>query len=347
MVCVLLGVGAACQSGKGPRFDPYADRSLSNAEFSKAPETKQLQPEMLQAPLEPFTLGPGDRISIDIVEDIYGPSDTVVGPDGKIYYDLLPGQNVWGLSIEEVRTLLEKELSAYLRSPTVAVNTIWVSSKQVWLLGRLARPGVYPMRSPMTLIEGIASAGGLDVSQFTGTTEELADLEHSFVIRNGTLLPVDFRQLIHYGDLSNNIYLKSGDYVYLPSSMSKEIMVLGAVNLPRSVGFRNQMTLISAIANAEDTTEGAYLSQVAIIRGSLNEPSIAVVNLHDILKGKEPDIPLQPRDIVYVPFRPHQKLFDYAELVVNTFVRTVAANEGANSVSDAANPVRLNIGIGN
>ena len=335
----------SCRTPIKSTFDPYAN--AVNADFTQTQENPALPEELLAPPSTPFTLGPGDRIAIDIVEDVYGPSDTVVGPDGKIYYDLLPGLNVWGLSLEDVQTLLEVQLSTYLRSPTVSVNTTWIASKQVWLLGRLARPGVYPMRSPMTIIEAIATAGGLDVSQFTGTTEELADLDHSFVIRDGELIPVDFRQLIHFGDLSQNIYLQSGDYVYLPSTSSKEVMVLGAVNLPRSIGFRNQMTLVSAIANAEDVIEGAFLTQVAIIRGSLKEPSIAIVNFADIRKGKAPDVQLEPRDIVYVPFRPHQKLFDYANLIVDTFVRTVAANEGANAVSEQARPVGVNIGIGN
>ncbi len=345
----LAGLTGCRHTGKGPEFDPYAepDSTPNKSQFTDAPLQDSIPPEMLRPPQKPFTLGPGDRIAIDVVEDIYGPSDTIVGPDGKIYYDLLPGLNVWGLSLDEVRKELETQLASYLRSPTVSVNTIWIGSKQVWLLGRLARPGVYPMRSPMTLIEAIATAGGLDVSQFTGTTEELADLEHSFVIRNGKLIPVDFRKLIHLGDLSHNIYLESGDYVYLPSSMSKEVFVMGAVNLPRAVGLRNQMTLISAIANAEGIREGAHLSQVAIIRGSLSEPSIAIVNYNDILKGRERDILLEPRDIVYVPFRPYQKLIEYADLIVNTFVRTVAANEGANAVSDEARPVGVNIGIGN
>ena len=47
-----------------------------------------------------------------------------------------------------------------------------------------------------------------------------------------------------------------------------------------------------------------------------------------IVKGKQPDIRLQPRDIVYVPLSPYRQLEKYAKLAVNTFVRGAAANAG-------------------
>ena len=156
----------------------------------------------------------------------------------------------------------------------------------------------------MTVIEAITRAGGLFTSRFSGTTEELADLHHSFIVRQGQYLPVNFNQLIREGDTSQNIYLEPDDFLYLPSSLSSEVFVIGAVGQPRAVGFKDQVTLISAIANARGTTRDAYLTQVAIIRGSMSTPSIALVNYRDIVQGRAPDVRLQPRDIVFVPISP-------------------------------------------
>ena len=61
---------------------------------------------------------------------------------------------------------------------------------------------------------------------------------------------------------------------------------------------------MAAIATAGGPVKDSYLSQVAIVRGSLSKPQIAVVNFEDILKGKASDIVLEPRDIVYVPLSP-------------------------------------------
>jgi protein involved in polysaccharide export with SLBB domain len=65
----------------------------------------------------------------------------------------------------------------------------------------------------MTVLEAISKAGGLFTSRFSGTTEELADLHHSMLIRNGKPLAVDFNRLLREGDMSQNIYLRPNDYI--------------------------------------------------------------------------------------------------------------------------------------
>jgi protein involved in polysaccharide export with SLBB domain len=188
---------------------------------------------------------------------------------------------------------------------------------------------------------------------------ELADLRHSFVVRHGNLLPVDFHRLLHEWDMSQNIYLQPDDFVYVPSSLSREVYVLGAVKSPRALHFADRMTLVSAMANASGPmkydflaradagpfTKDAYLSHVAIVRGSLATPQIAVVDYNDIVKGSAPDVRLEPGDIIFVPNSPYTTLKRYLNMIVNTFVTTVAANEGIRAGGgDVA--VGVSVGVG-
>jgi len=115
------------------------------------------------------------------------------------------------------------------------------------------------------------------------------------------VLPVDLQKLIRQGDMGHNIYLRDRDYIYLPSALSSEIYVLGAVNLPRAVGFMNQMNLMTAIGSAQGLDDDADKSHVSIVRGSLANPQVAVVNLEDVMRGKAPNFALKPGDIVQVP----------------------------------------------
>jgi len=90
----------------------------------------------------------------------------------------------------------------------------------------------------------------------------------------------------------------------------------------------------------------AYLSHVAIIRGSLAEPQIAVVDCNAIMKGRAPDVRLEPGDIIFVPNSPFTTIKRYANLIVNTFVTTIAANEGIraggqNAAVNVAVPVNV------
>ncbi len=324
---------SGCQT-KGPRFDPRACHARPLTNLVTTVETNAICPEWLQPPVEPFRLGPGDKIEIEILGVTGSRALTFVCPDGKIYYDLLPGMDVWGLTLGQTKQMMEKALAGYYRRPQVAVTLREVESKRVWVLGRLNRSGVYPLEGPMTVIEAISRAGGLFVSRFTGTTEELADLNHSFLIRRGEFLPINFQRLLREGDTSQNIYLQPDDFLYLPSALSKEVYVLGAVREPRPLGYTDDMSLASVIAKTLGPLPDAYLSHVAIVRGALAEPKIAVVDFQAIMLGKQPDVRLEPHDIVYVPFSPYRTLERYSRLIVDTFVRTVAANEGGHAGSD-------------
>lgn len=333
--CLLAGV-AGCATG--PRFDARNKVTMLTA----TSVTNDLNPEWLRPAAEFFTLGPGDQLEVEIIGTPLSRQLVTVGPDGKIYFNILPGLDVWGLSLTHTKALLERELSKYITAANVSLTLQTVASKQVWVLGRLNRPGIYPMAGPTTLLESIALAGGTARAVSDVTTEELADLRHSFVVRQGNFIPVDFHRLLREGDMTQNIYLQAGDFVYVPSTLSQEVYVLGAVKFPRALPFTDRLTLVSAMANVsgplkydwlEQTdpgpfTKDAYLSHVAIVRGSLATPQIAVVNYNDIIKGRAPDVRLEPGDIIYVPNSPYTQLKRYLNLVLNAFVVTIAANEG-------------------
>jgi polysaccharide biosynthesis/export protein len=355
-LALLLG----CRITTGPRFDAHEASSaklVALTDLTSVELTNRLNAEWLKPPTNLFTLGPGDRLEIEILGGETNRIATVVGPDGRIYYHLLAGLDVWGLTLAETKALIERELLKYLRDmPQVGVTLRRVESQRVWLLGRLTAPGIYPLTGPMTLLESISAAGGpmspaalASLGNGTATAmsaEEVADLRRSFVIRDGQPLPVDFHRLLRDGDMSQNIFLRPDDFVYVPSATAKEVFVLGAVLQPKSVVYRERMSLVGATANAAGTIKDAYLSHVAVVRGSLSDPKLAIVDYKEIVRGKAPDVLLEPGDIVYVPFTPYRTLTRYADLILRTFVQTVAINEGSRAVSDQAGAVGVNIGVG-
>ena len=119
------------------------------------------------------------------------PVIAVVAPDGKIYFNLLPGIDVWGKTLGQAKAALEQEMAKYVRQqPQVSLVLRGVESKHIWVMGRVQVPGIYPMAAPMTLLEAISLAGGtMSLSTFqqsqaaVGIGDELADLSHSFVVR--------------------------------------------------------------------------------------------------------------------------------------------------------------------
>jgi polysaccharide biosynthesis/export protein len=341
-----LLVVAGCQipnDSKAPRFEPRATGVFSNSAAGLALE-RQLDHVLLQPAKNLFTLGPGDRIQIEIINRPASRTEVTVGPDGKVYYDLLPGMDVWGLTIAQTKRAIEKELEQYVIGVEVSVTLQAVGSKYIWMLGSLDRPGIYPVIAPITLLEAMSLAGGTRREQSAATTVDTADLRHASVIRNGLPLPVDFQRLLENGDMSQNIYLQPDDFVYVPSGAAREIYLFGAVNNPRSFALSESPTLVAAITAGGGPTRDAYMSQVAIVRGSLTKPEIAVVNYDEILTGLAGDIPLEPHDIVFVPNNPYRYLRNYVDVVINTFLFSAAAREGAAAFGGVAPGVSISVG---
>ena len=276
---LLLLLLTACQSPNARFYNVFTPALTNAPALQVVTLTNQIDPQWLQPPDRLFTLGPGDRLDIDLIGETNTLTQTVVGPDGKLYFSLLPGIDVWGLTLGEAKARMESELAKYVRDrPQVSLALRGVESKRFWLLGRVQVPGVYPLQTPMTLLEAIANAGGtMSLSSYqdqsaAGINEDLADLKRSFVLRQGKMLPVDFERLLKEGDLSQNIYLHPDDFVYLPAATAREVYVLGAVQQAQRLPYREGMTVAAAIAGAYGTVRGAYLNNVAVVRGRTSNP---------------------------------------------------------------------------
>lgn len=329
-------------------FDPHNPATWGDPEFLEVNRDRKPDSALLEPIDEPFRLGVGDKIRLEISGHQESIDDAFVLPDGTIFFDLAGGVDAEGKTLTELTSDLQARLKKYYRSPIVSATLTEVNSRRVWVLGNVSSPGLYPLTRDMSLLDAISSGGGILTSRASGTTIQMADLSSSFIMREGKLLPVDFEALVLQGDTSQNIMLRPDDYIYLPSVTNQEVLVLGHVRRPRSVSYKENLGLVGAIAEAEGMMTGAYYQQVLVIRGSIQQPRVAVVNYDSIVKGKEWDISMRPGDIVWVPRSPWQKLEQYVDAVLGVVLRTIAANEGRRAAvgPDNAGTTETTIGVG-
>jgi hypothetical protein len=183
-----LAAGLACLTGCETTPLPVATRGIPapvTADVS-APQEQPLDPALLQPPESAYRLGPGDTLEVEMLGDPGTKTTVTVGPDGRIYYNILPGVDVWGLTLPQARDRIGDELKKFIREkPIVALTLRTVSSEQVWVLGRLNTPGVYALGGPTTLLDAMSRAGGLEVDTPAGgiVFSEVADLPRSFLVR--------------------------------------------------------------------------------------------------------------------------------------------------------------------
>ncbi|WP_462328492.1 polysaccharide biosynthesis/export family protein [Thiohalocapsa halophila] len=248
------------------------------------------------------TLGKGDVLSISVYDEPdLGVSGIPIRPDGRISFPLIGDVQAAGRSVEALTATVTERLSRFVIEPRVSVIVTELNSLSYTINGEVAKPGVYPLVTDVSLTQAIARAGGFKKGQFRSSSVEVADLSTAFIAREGRVLPVDFTRLFRQGDLRFDIGLQDGDYINIPSGLSKEVYIVGEVNKPAQFAFREAMPMSRSLALAEGFTREADLSRVHIVRGSLSNPQLIVVDFKDVLQGRAQDVPLEPNDIVYVP----------------------------------------------
>ena len=326
---------SSCAVLKEPDYDPRGftgSATEHKLQFMNVALNRRIDPADLKPTDHSYRVGAGDVLKINIVEVPDTDTTTMVLPDGKLYYDVAPGIPAVGRTIPEIERSLSTALKDAYPFPIVNINTIKVQSATYSVMGQVVTPGVYELPRPTNVIDAISLAGGVRSSEVNSRTQNLADLRRSVLLRNGKIIPVNFETLIERGDMTQNVYLKAGDYLYLPTKGSEKVYVLGNVNTPRSVPYSSELTFVKALAIAGGPRPSTFRKGLLLIRGATTpEPQVAPIDMTEILHGKGTDFHLQPGDVIWVPRSPWEKLVEYAQIAVDSAVSTIAIQDTANN----------------
>jgi polysaccharide export outer membrane protein len=161
--------------------------------------------------LPAYIIGPSDVLSVVFWKDKDMTADVLVRPDGNITLPLLNDIQAAGLTPAQLRERILAEASRYLEDPSPTVVVKEIHSRQVFITGQVEKPGHYPLTSATTILQLIATAGGL---------KEFVEGKNIVVVRteNGSqaTFPFDYQDLLKRKNFRQNIELKPGDTVVVP-----------------------------------------------------------------------------------------------------------------------------------
>ena len=110
---------------------------------------------------EGYRIGPEDVLEIDVWSRPELSRKVPVRPDGRISLPLLNDVQTSGLTPMELRDILLAKLAEYVTAPEVSVIVTEIRSFRVSVLGEVARPGRFELKSQVRLVDALAMAGGL------------------------------------------------------------------------------------------------------------------------------------------------------------------------------------------
>ena len=224
------------------------------------------------APSEEYRIGTEDVLHVIVWDNKDLEQTVMVRPDGKISYPLAGEIQAQGLTVPQLTEVLKERLSGSVKNPNVSVMVKEIRSFRVHFIGRVAKPGVFPIKAGTPLLQALTLAGG---------TTEGADLPSAYIIRGNEKLPIDLRKLIHDGDLSKNVKLQSEDTIVVPEIAiganpqemgERRIYFLGKVTRPGVYTIKGDLPIINALFLAGGAAEGGDVAAAFIIRGKERIP---------------------------------------------------------------------------
>ena len=107
-----------------------------------------------------YALGPSDQIRVITYNEPQLTNTFTVGDNGSIAFPLIGTVQVAGMTADDTASTLSKSLvdKKLLRDPSVSVQII--QYRPIFVLGEVNHPGQYPYQPGMTMLSGVALAGG-------------------------------------------------------------------------------------------------------------------------------------------------------------------------------------------
>jgi polysaccharide export outer membrane protein len=188
-------------------FYAHASPLLASEETAtQHPETKA------ETPADPtYIIGPTDILEIQVWKEPDFSRQALVRPDGKITLPLIGDIHVSSMTTMALKELLTEQLKDFIESPEVTVILVESHSKNFYIIGKINRPGTYPLMKDMTVLQAISVAGGLG---------EWADADSIRIIRKSggkeKILHFDYKKVISGKKLEQNIVLQPNDTIVVP-----------------------------------------------------------------------------------------------------------------------------------
>jgi polysaccharide export outer membrane protein len=160
---------------------------------------------------ELYRLNPGDILRISVWNEEALQQDVMVLPDGTISFPLVGILKVANRTPGQVQEEIKKKLSRLIPDPEINLTVRAVEGNHIFIIGKVNRPGRFPMTRPTDVVQALSLAGGFTTY---AKTEEVQILRRTG--KKQKIINFDYSKIAEGLALETNILLQSGDTIVVP-----------------------------------------------------------------------------------------------------------------------------------
>jgi polysaccharide export outer membrane protein len=301
LAVALLATAVGCVQPPAPaQLASSAQQPISDAELETFNQDIALMAAQAASVPSEYLVGPEDLIEVtlyDIANTDGEPRMVMarVSNSGFITLPYIGKVQAAGFSPLDLEEELRKAYLEFIHDPQITIFVREYRSFRVSVVGNVKQPGVLELRGRKTLLEALALAGGLNDE--AGRSIRLSRSGDEGV----QSVVINLDQLAQSGDLRLNPSLLPGDVINVPRAGT--FYVEGMVKKPGAYPLLSDTSVSQALATAGGVEETLARSSGTVIyrKGEDGQWSEIPIDLAAIGKGKVPDVPVQPDDVVVVP----------------------------------------------
>ncbi len=172
----------------------------------------------LAAPSD-FFLGPEDVLKVMVWKSPDLSGEVTIRPDGTITLPLIGDVPAAGLTANVLAKRIGERLTEYVSSPIVTVQVKEVNSYFIYVLGEVIKPGKYPLKSYVNVMQGISLAGGFGPFANKNKIKVLRNMSvgsEGHEEKHQIEIPVRYDDILKGTAVPGNFVLVSGDVIVVP-----------------------------------------------------------------------------------------------------------------------------------
>lgn len=311
LICIVITGCAGGPPQSGPPIDRRAPGDLERL-------TSLWQERTQDGPVSDFAIGPGDLLEVSVsgLPELEARTARVSG-DGTISLPLIGALPAAGRTESELREDIRARLEAsVMYDPPVFLFVQEYRGRRVGVIGAVQNPGFYTVASETdTILDMIALAGGMtetaaprihlipesSLAAAPGLDDGALPVAATLDRRRADQIVIDLASARSDGDGAYlNLPARPGDVIVVPER--GHVLVEGYVKSPGSYEIYPDLGVLGAVAAAGGPAWVSDTGSIELIRPNQEgRKGVFVLDLERIQRGEQPDVPVEPGDVIRVP----------------------------------------------